>query len=199
MTVKNNKNNNEIEIKTESEDKKKIDAEKMEPANPVKELKLKLESAEKESKDNYEHFLRVSAEFENYQKRSAREINDFRKYANESLLKDLLPVVDNLERAINLESNHDIENSGIIEGINLTLADILKVFEKFSVKPIESVHKPFDPAFHQAVSKQEDENHAENTVLYELQKGYTIHDRLLRPAMVVVVSNKDKDSTKNVN
>jgi len=199
MTVKNNKNNNEIEIKTESEDKKKIDAEKMEPADPVKELKLKLESAEKESKDNYEHFLRVSAEFENYQKRSAREINDFRKYANESLLKDLLPVVDNLERAINLESNHDIENSGIIEGINLTLADILKVFEKFSVKPIESVHKPFDPAFHQAVSKQEDENHAENTVLYELQKGYTIHDRLLRPAMVVVVSNKDKDSTKNVN
>ena len=191
MTVKNNKNNNKIEIETESEDKKKIDAEKKEPADPLKELKLKLESAEKESKDNYEHFLRVSAEFENYQKRSARETNDFRKYANESLLKDLLPVVDNLERAINLKSNHDVERSGIIEGINLTLADILKVFEKFSVKPIESVHKPFDPAFHQAVSKQEDKNYAENTVLYELQKGYTIHDRLLRPAMVVVVSNKD--------
>ena len=191
MTVKNNKNN-KIEIKTESEDKNSIDAEKVKPADPVKDLALNLESVKKESQDNYERFLRVSAEFENYQKRSSREINDFRKYANESLLKELLPVVDNLERAINLESNNDIKNSGIIEGINLTLADILKVFEKFSVKPIESVHKPFDPAFHQAVSKQEDEKYPENTVLYELQKGYTIHDRLLRPAMVVVVSNKDR-------
>ena len=191
MTVKNNKNN-KIEIKTESEDKNSIDAEKVKPADPVKEMALNLESAKKESQDNYERFLRVSAEFENYQKRSSREINDFRKYANESLLKELLPVVDNLERAINSESNNDIKNSGIIEGINLTLANILKVFEKFSVKPIESVHKPFDPAFHQAVSQQEDKKHPENTVLYELQKGYTIHDRLLRPAMVIVVSNKDK-------
>ncbi len=141
------------------------------------DLEKRLEESETEAKMAHDRFLRVSAEFENYKKRAQREVDDFRKYANEAILKDLLTVVDNLERAVE-SSSEKCENG--------TLKEILKVFEKFSVKPIEALEHEFDPAVHQAVLQEASEAHAENMVIREFQKGYTIHDRLLRPAMVVV-------------
>ena len=129
--------------------------------------------------------LRLSAEFENYKKRSSREICDFRKYANESVFKKLLTVVDNLERAIDSGEQQNNQAS-ILEGIQLTHKELIKLFEAFSIKPVEAQGTPFDPAFHQAVTQQESDEHPENTVLNELQKGYVLHDRLLRPSMVVV-------------
>lgn len=159
---------------------------KTKKVSAVRELEAKLAEMEAEAKETYDRFLRVSAEFENYKKRSTREMNDFRKYANESIVRELLPVVDNLQRALTLSSAEDGSKADIIEGVELTLKEILKVLEKFNVKPIEAVDQAFDPNFHQAVMQKESENHPEQTVIEELQKGYMIHDRLLRAAMVVV-------------
>jgi len=149
-------------------------------------IAAKLEAAEKEAGENYDRFLRISAEFENYKKRKDRETADFRKYANEVLVKELLPVIDNLERAIETSAEHDDASGCLLEGVNMTLKEIFKVFEKFAVKAVDAVGNQFAPAYHQAMMQEETEEHADNTVIKELQKGYTIHDRLLRPSMVVV-------------
>jgi len=166
--------------------------EKVDKGDPLKEIQAKLEIVKQEAKETHDRFLRVSAEFENYKKRSAREMDDFRKYANQFLIKEMLAVVDNLERALNSSNGNSSNDKCMADGVNLTLKEILKVFEKFNVKPIESVGQPFDPTFHQAMMQEETDEHPENTVITELQKGYIIHDRLLRPSMVVVAAPKAK-------
>jgi len=191
-----------IKIETELEDTSERDTvseksdsgeEKKDVAvDPLKESQAELEIAKQEAKEAYDRFLRVSAEFENYKKRSAREMDDFRKYANQSLIKEMLAVVDNLERALNSSNGSSSNDKCMADGVNLTLKEILKVFEKFNVKPIESIGQPFDPTFHQAMMQEETDEHPENTIITELQKGYMIHDRLLRPSMVVVAAAKAK-------
>ena len=162
--------------------------------DPIKELEAKLDAKEEEAKDNYDRFLRVSAELDNYKKRSARELEDFRKYANQSLLKEMLSVVDNLELAIHSADENQTHESSLKEGLDLTLREMLRVFEKFQVTPIESIGKAFDPTYHEAVMQEETDEFPENTVVTEMQKGYLIHDRLLRPAMVVVAKPKTRPS-----
>jgi molecular chaperone GrpE len=154
--------------------------------NPLEDLEARCEKAEQEAKENYERLLRVCADFENYKKRSLKEMADYRKYANELLLTELLSIVDNLERAIQSTSNDDSASGCVIEGVEMTLKALHKIFEKFSVKFIDAVGKPFDPNFHQAMMQEASEDHPENTVIREFQKGYLLHDRLLRPSMVVV-------------
>jgi molecular chaperone GrpE len=149
-------------------------------------LKEKIITAETEAKENYDRYLRLAAEFENYKKRTSREKDEFRKYANESMIQELLSVADNLERAITSIKDDENASDLVLEGVDMTLKEILKVFEKFKVIPIKALGEPFDPAFHQAVMQEETDLQPENTVLSELQKGYMIHDRLLRPSMVVV-------------
>lgn len=158
--------------------------------NPVKDLEGKLKSKEEEARQTYDRLLRVSAEFENYKKRSARELEDFRKFANQSLLKEMLSVADNLELAVNSADGRKDIDKNLVDGLHMTLREILRVFEKFNVRPIEAKGKPFDPAFHEAVMREETDAYPENTVINQLQKGYMIHDRLLRPAMVVVAMPK---------
>ncbi|MEW5910275.1 MAG: nucleotide exchange factor GrpE [Thermodesulfobacteriota bacterium] len=162
------------------------DQNRNDSSDPSKDLKNQLERAEKESRENYERLLRVSAEFENYKKRSAREMDEFRKFSNESLLRDFLVVADSLERAIHSTSERNDTRQSILEGIQLVISEIHKIFARFSVKPISALNAPFDPTFHQAVVHETTDAYSENTVIKELQKGYLIHDRLLRPAMVVV-------------
>jgi len=157
-----------------------------EPLDPLKEMEKKVESLEKEAKETHDRLLRVSAEFENYKKRAAREMNDFRKFANESFAKAMLPVVDSMDLAIESSSNDKHVSNSMVEGVNMTLKEILKVFEQFGVKRFESIGNTFDPNLHQAVMQEETDTFPENTVSKELQKGYMISDRLLRPAMVVV-------------
>lgn len=202
-----------IKIKVESEEtseEEKTDADQSAPAteqqadqlsetggneyadaeSQLKELQAKLEAKEQEVKETYDRLLRVSADFENYKKRSARETEEFRKYANQTLLKEMLSVVDNLELAINSSNHGKKTDKNLIEGLNLTLNEILRVFEKFNVKPIAAQGQAFDPAFHEAVMREETDDFPENTVVSEFQKGYLLHDRLLRPAMVVVAAPK---------
>ncbi len=162
-----------------------------EPTDPLKELEDKLAAKEQEMAEAHDRLLRVSADYENYKKRSAREMEDFRKYANQSLLKEMLTVVDNLELAINSAKEEKNTDKKLIEGLNLTRNEMLRVFEKFNVKPITARGEIFDPAFHEAVMREETDDYPENTVLSEFQKGYLIHDRLLRPAMVVVAVPKN--------
>jgi molecular chaperone GrpE len=161
-------------------------------SDPLKELETRCETAEQESRQHYERLLRVSADFENFKKRSFREADDFRKYANELLLLELLTVVDNLERAIQSTNGEKKEVGCVIEGVEMTLKALLKIFEKFSVKPIEAEGKPFDPNFHQAMMQEASDLHPENIVIREFQKGYMLHDRLLRPSMVVVSKGPGK-------
>ena len=179
--------------KRETADEGQADAKK-----PLTELEARLDAKEEEVKETYDRFLRVSADFENYKKRSAREMEEFRKYANQSLLKEMLSVVDNLELAINSSNDKKKADKHLIEGLNLTLNEILRVFEKFNVKPIEAQGKAFDPAFHEAVMREETDDFPENTVVSEFQKGYLIHDRLLRPAMVVVAVPKTAQKDKKI-
>lgn len=167
--------------------------ESTEPPDPLTELEAKLSVQEKEAKEAHDRLLRVTADYENYKKRSAREMEDFRKYANQSLLKEMLSVVDNLELAINSAKEEKKTDKKFIEGLNLTRNEMLRVFEKFHVKPIKARGKIFDPAFHEAVMREETDDYPENSVLSEFQKGYLIHDRLLRPAMVVVAVPKSSE------
>lgn len=174
------------------EDGKAPKSESSDAEISLKEMEAKFEAKKEEAEETYERLLRVSAEFENYKKRAAREMDEFRKYANQSLLKEMLSVIDNLELAINSSNDGEKTDQSLIKGLNLTLNEILKVFEKFNVTPIEARGKTFDPAFHEAVMREETDDYPENTVISEFQKGYLIHDRLLRPAMVVVAMPKTK-------
>ena len=166
--------------------------DQVEVDDPMKDLEAQLEAKEQEAKENYDRLLRVSAEFENYKKRTSRELEEFRKFANQSLIKELLSVVDNLELAMNSTNGHKTIDQGLLQGLDMTHTEILKVFEKFNVKPIEAKGQIFDPTFHEAVMQEETDEFDENTVINELQKGYLIHDRLLRPSMVVVARASEK-------
>ncbi len=137
--------------------------------------------------------LRLSAEFENFKKRKQREIDEFKKFANEMVFKQLLSVVDNLERAI-ASATDASDDAGLLDGVKLTHKDMMKLFESFNVKPVEAENQPFDPNFHQAVTQEENNALPDNTVTTVLQKGYTLHDRLIRPAMVVVSKRVEKET-----
>ena len=173
--------------KEQDTDKKEGDADLNGETDPLAEAEKNLELAQKEAKQEHENFLRLYADFENYKKRSAREIHDFRKFANESLIKELLPVVDNLERAIDSSnSTNEESDKSITQGVDMTLKEILKLLEKFQTKPVKAMGETFDPNFHEAIGQEESEEYQDNIVIKEFQKGYLLHDRLIRPAMVMV-------------
>lgn len=167
-------------------DAKEESVKEQKESDRIQELEEALSDAKQEAKENYDSFLRATAELENFKKRANKELVQTRKYAAESLLKELLGVVDNLERAIKSTAENEQNGTCITEGVTLTLNEILKIFEKSHVTPIESLGETFDPNFHQAISQEERDDQPGNTVTQEFQKGYMIHDRLLRPAMVVV-------------
>lgn len=162
----------------------KKDTRKRSQTEILKEITKRLQEKEAEAKEHYDRLLRISAEFENFKKRSEREMADFKKFASEAVLKEILPIIDNLERAVEV-SNHS-DYGTLIEGIKMTLKQFYASFSKFGVVPIEAVGEHFDPRFHEAVMRESSDNHPNNTVLKEIQKGYMIKDRLLRPAVVVV-------------
>ena len=129
--------------------------------------------------------LRMAAEMENYKKRSERDKADFLKRANESLARDLLPVLDGLERAAAHAGEQD-QDQAVSEGLSLLQQELLKVLERYGLEKVEALGLSFNPEFHEAMMQQDDPEAEENTVLQELQKGYLFQGRLLRPAMVVV-------------
>ena len=177
-----------LDRKIESDTEPKVE-------DPLGDIEAQLKAKEQEAQENYDRLLRVSAEFENYKKRASREMEEFRKFSNQSLIKELLSVVDNLELAMSSTSGHEAIDQGLLQGLEMTHREILKVFEKFAVRPISASGEPFDPTYHEAVMQEETDEVEANTVVNELQKGYLIHNRLLRPSMVVVARSKtNKDN-----
>ena len=160
---------------------KETEASDREPT--VEERAADAESKYKEMQDRY---LRLNAEFDNYKKRMMRENSDRLKYFNMELIKELLPSVDNLERAISHagDENSDLEN--MIEGLQMVYKGMQEAFGKFGVSEIESIGKEFDPNCHQAVGMIESQEVPENHVAEECLKGYYLHDRIIRPTMVRV-------------
>jgi len=150
-------------------------------------MKDDVAAAKKEAAENHDRLLRVCADFENYKKRAQRQMDDHRKYSNTELIKDLLPIIDNLERAVEAQKQSP-EGSGacMAEGVEMTLNEIKNVLKKYDVTPVEANGKPFDPNYHEAMMQEDRPDLPENTVVNELQKGYLLHDRLIRPSMVVV-------------
>lgn len=152
----------------------------------------KLQAAEQKCEEYYDRLLRASAEFDNYKKRTTREMRDVVRYANEKLIKELLNVVDNLERAISSAEQNGDEEDPLLQGVRLTLSEVEKILERHNVEPIKALGEPFDPNFHQAMMQEESGDQPANTVINEMQRGYKLHDRLLRPAMVVVSKAKSE-------
>jgi len=134
-------------------------------------------------------YLRVYSEFENYRKRVSRDQNDYSKFATEKLLKELLVVADNLERALQ-HSDATTDLKDWVKGVDLTFKQFSEILSKSGVTTIQSVGCPFDPSRQQAMAQVETETHEENTVVEEYQKGYMLHDRVLRPALVTVAKKK---------
>ena len=134
---------------------------------------------------NMDSYLRSQAEMENMKKRFQKEKQELVKYGNEILTKQLLPVADNLEKALD-HSKDENSLEALREGVDLTLKGLISVLEKAGVEVVQAIGAPFDPNFHEAVSEQTDDSAEPGTVLKELQKGYLLNDRLIRPAMVIV-------------
>jgi len=145
----------------------------------------RVEEGEAASQKNYDLYLRSQAEIENIKKRYQKDQQGLVKFANESLIKQLLPVADNLEKAID-HSKTETSVDALREGVELTLKALMDVLQKAGVETIDAVGGPFDPNFHEAVSEVPDDGVETGTVLKDLQKGYTLNQRLLRPSMVVV-------------
>ena len=158
----------------------------------IGELTKRLEEKEKEAKENYDRLLRTAADLENFKKRAAKEKEDWTKYANEDLLKAILPFIDNLERAVN-HAQKVADTGVLIEGVRLTLQQLLQSLNRFGLSTFESVGKPFDPAMHDAMLVIETDKFEPNQVVEEFQKGYLLNNRLLRPATVSVSKPLEKE------
>jgi molecular chaperone GrpE len=149
------------------------------------ELRAKYRELEGQLRQAEERVLRTAADAENFKKRLQREKEEQTRYANEALMRELLPVIDNLERA--LEHSASAPNQeGLLEGLKMTLKGFTDILARFGCTPLQTIGKIFDPNFHEAVSQEESSEVEPNTVLRELQKGYLLKERLLRPAMVIV-------------
>ena len=160
-------------------------------------LRQQLEAKEQEAKNNYDRLLRQAAELENFKKRNLREREESIRFANESLIKDLLPVVDNLERAV-AHAQGGGNGKPLVEGVEMVIRGILDVFNKHGVTRIEAIGQPFDPVKHEAMAQVETEDHEPNTVVEEHHKGYLLHSRLLRPSLVSVAKRGKKNGPSEV-
>jgi len=161
------------------------------------ELLKKLSETQEQAQNNYDLYMRTYAEMENIKKRGIREREELAKYANESLIKEILPAIDSLEKAIS-HAIDDENSSALVEGLELTRDGLMKVLEKAGLEEVEAIGKPFDPNFHEAVSQQKDDTVAPGHVMIELQKGYVLNGRLIRPSTVVISSGKDTNEEEFV-
>jgi molecular chaperone GrpE len=154
--------------------------------DPVAELEARVAALEAEKKETFDRLLRATADLDNFRKRARRDVDDARIEATKKVLSEMLPVVDNLERALAHADGADAAAASIIDGVKLVLRQFVQAFERFEVVPFESIGQPFDPNVHEAVGQIETADHPPGAVAQELQRGYRIGDRLLRAAMVVV-------------
>ena len=168
-----------------------------EKPDEIEELKAKLSEYELKVSDLNDRYVRSHAELENFKKRTKKEVSDFKKFAVEAIVKQLLPVFDNLERAVfSVEASGESESCQITQGIKMTLGEIDRVFDQFNIKSVDARGEKFNPEFHMAVGQEERDDVEENIVINQFQKGYMLHDRLIRPAMVTISKLKKAPETE---
>ena len=196
-----------VEIKINEEEKKKVEdlaeheetsreKSKEKKAKTIEEMTKrelvdKVKEIEIKAQENYDLYTRTYAEMENIKKRGKKEREELAKFANESLIKEILPAIDSLEKAIS-HADNDANLSGLVKGLEMTLGGLMKTLEKSGLKGVEAVGKQFDPNFHEAISQQIDDKVAPGNIIMELQKGYLLNERLIRPSMVVVSQKNSK-------
>lgn len=156
-----------------------------EPLSEIDAVRLELQQAIARADENRDAMLRTHAEMENLRKRQSRELENAHKYALDKMAMELLPVRDTLEMGVAAAAT-EAEMSKIVEGTELTLKMLTQALEKFNINEVDPAGEKFDPDLHQAISVQEGTDKPANTVLNVMQKGYTLNERLLRPAMVVI-------------
>ncbi|ENY3836611.1 nucleotide exchange factor GrpE [Vibrio vulnificus] len=157
-----------------------------ESAAKIAELEAALLASEARVKEQQDSVLRAKAEVENMRRRTEQEIDKARKYALNRFAEELLPVIDNLERAIQAADAESEAVKPLLEGVELTHKTFVDVVSKFGLKEINPEGLPFNPEWHQAMSIQESPDHESNTVMFVMQKGYELNGRVIRPAMVMV-------------
>jgi len=155
-----------------------------------------LKQGSEKSKEYWDRILRLQADFENSRKRLERERQEFLRFANEGLVVDLLNVVDDLERALQLAQEKHEDFSAFLKGVEMILAHLYDLLKKQGLSPIEAKGKAFDPDYHEALLKIETDEFPENTVVEELQKGYLLNDRVVRTAKVKVSTAKTQKDEK---
>ncbi|MCL5808090.1 MAG: nucleotide exchange factor GrpE [Deltaproteobacteria bacterium] len=160
------------------------------------DLKVKLQEMEKKSSENYDKYVRAVAELDNYKKRAVREKADAIRYGNENLLRDILPLVDNMDRAMEHACNSEDFNA-FREGLKMLQQQLLSCLQKHGVEQIEAVGKDFDPHVHEAMLQVESKEHDESKVVGEFERGYLLNGRLLRPSKVSVCRRLNKEDQKN--
>ncbi len=190
----------EVELdEAEASEEEAAEAEEVPVAEIVEEEEgpSELEQAQQEAKDLRDEMLRMRAETDNLRKRLQKEKQDSVQFANERLIKQLIPIFENLDRALKAP---DINVDSLKEGVQLTSDQVLALFKKENVEPIQAVGEPFDPSIHEVLSQIESNDHDENTVIEEFSKGYRMNGRVLLPTRVVTSKKpqnaepKDKDS-----
>lgn len=160
------------------------------------QLREQLEAKAKEAQANYDRYVRQLAELENYKKRTLRDKEETIRFANESLIKDMLPIVDNLERAV-AHAQGGGNGKPLVEGVELVLKGLIDALGKHGLVQVSAIGQPFDPERHEAMAQVETDSHAPNTVVDEHHKGYLLFDRLLRPALVTIAKAPEIKEKKN--
>ena len=191
MATKTDDNQNDaepeeiVDVDQESEETS-IEEENIEEAkelSPLEQLEEQIRLKDDELLKQKDTFLREKAELDNFKKRLVKEKEDFVQFANERLLKEVIQIEDNMERAMTA-SNATLES--LQEGVEMIQKQFATFLKNQKVKPIEALDKPFDPNLHEVLNQQESEEHEENTVIQEYSKGYTLNGRILRSAKVVI-------------
>jgi molecular chaperone GrpE len=195
MTDEKEKLDDQTTVKAEGELSGSI-SESAPQANELVKLREQLEAKEKEANQYHDLYLRQVAELENFKRRINREKDDAIRFANEALVKDLLPVMDNLERAI-AHAKGGGNGRPLVEGVEMVLRGLFDTLAKHGVVQISAVGQPFDPGKHEAMAQVESATYQPNTVVEEYHKGYLLRDRLLRPSLVSVAKAPESQEKKN--
>ncbi|MBI4379555.1 MAG: nucleotide exchange factor GrpE [Nitrospinae bacterium] len=187
---KGNENKKDIgDIQVEISQETKKCSKGVSSVNEIDELKKQLQEKEKEANDTLNRLLRVRADFDNYQKRISKERREFEKFAGEELIRELLPVMDNLERAMN-SSRGTGEVAPLVKGLEMTVQQFKGMLKDAGLIEIKSIGEVFDPSRHEAIKLITSHDTKDNTIVEEYEKGYSLHDKVIRPSKVAVAKNE---------
>jgi molecular chaperone GrpE len=195
VKVKKEQTEKKIKVVTPENDASGEMATDMEDNNDVTRLKEQLEAKEAEAKENYDLYLRAMAEMDNLRKRTIREKAETIKYGKEEIIKDILPFLDSMDRALEHADTSDAKT--FIDGIALMQDQLLCCLQKHGVERIESMGEDFDPNLHEALMLLDSAQHRDNQIVSEMEKGYLLNGRLIRPSRVCVCKRDDKNNNKS--